>query len=403
MSLFKSVKKALGFPDDYNDDLDDLADLEDADDDDDINSSYIENNGNTDSEKDVIPTKLVSDEFILNLAEDIVKVFGPEQPDKALLITSVSTLLAQNLPFVAEMGRQEAENSYLRERAPLIRELNDLKKKSSDIETQRERFEVNRLNNERQKRALNDKLEDYQKQILILEAEHEQLLLENKYMADKIRGIMPSDATPTAAQNTGYKQLAAENTKLQREISDLRAKLLEVSDIDIEKFQNEFEQQVNLLEERLKNKDEEIKQLRQDNGQLSLESQKLSTRVSVDDEKINALEIKVAELHKTIQTNVFDHAAEEEKLQNEIKRLTANLSKLETGKDESTKNKKSSKAQKSDSKPLAIDELMDSTDWFSAPEPGPRQKDPEVTENFGYKNQLKKKSQKPDDNQLTLF
>lgn len=402
MSLFKSVKKALGFPEDYNDDLDDIADLEDVDDDDyDLSSTDVDNN--IGSDKNVISTKLVSDEFVLNLAEDIVKIFGSDQPDKALLITSVSTILAQNLPFVAEMGRQQAENSYLRERAPLVRELNELKKRTSDIDTQREHYEVNRLNNERQKRALNDKIEDFQKQILILEAEHEQLLLENKYMADKIRGIMPPDTTPTAAQNSGYKQLAAENTRLQREIDNLRAKLLEVSDIDIEKFQNEFEEQVNQLEDKLKSKDEEIRALRQDNGQLSLESQKLNSRVIVDDEKINALEIKVAELHKTIQTNLFDHAAEEEKLQNEIKRLTTSITKKESNNIDSSKGRKAAKTQKTDAEPLAIDELMDSTDWFAAPEPGPRHKDPEVTENFGYKNQLKKKTQKTDDNQLTLF
>jgi len=45
---------------------------------------------------------------------------------------------------------------------------------------------------------------------------------------------------------------------------------------------------------------------------------------------------------------------------------------------------------------------MEDTDWFVAPDPVPLKKDPEVEENFGYK-EPEKKDRKPDDRQLTLF
>ena len=51
----------------------------------------------------------------------------------------------------------------------------------------------------------------------------------------------------------------------------------------------------------------------------------------------------------------------------------------------------------------AIDELMDSTDWFVAPDPVPLKKDPEVEENFGYKEPAKKNEAPEDDRQLTLW
>ena len=51
----------------------------------------------------------------------------------------------------------------------------------------------------------------------------------------------------------------------------------------------------------------------------------------------------------------------------------------------------------------AIDELMDNTDWFVAPEPIPVKKDPEVEEDFGYKEPPAKKTARDDDKQLSLW
>lgn len=45
---------------------------------------------------------------------------------------------------------------------------------------------------------------------------------------------------------------------------------------------------------------------------------------------------------------------------------------------------------------------MDSTDWFTAPEPTPLKKDPEV-EDFGYKEPPAKKASRDDDKQLSLW
>lgn len=402
MSLFKSFKKALGFPEDYNNDLGDLSDLEDRDDD-------VTNSGDneTSSEPETsssVQNKLISDSYILSLATEIVNSVAPESSDNEILISSVSTTLSKHIPMIAERGKQEAERKYLKERIPLIRELNELKKQISDKDSQTERSANVLLN------PLKKQIDDLQKQVLNLEAEREQLQLENKYMAERIRGSMPENIIAQTDSDSDYKQLLEENIKLKKEISNLNTQLQNTLSVEEqESFKQSFEQQVEKFEEILTKKETELKKLRVDKSELTSECQKLASRVAIDDEKIDSLEKKVAELHKTIQTNLFDHATEQDKLNREIKRLSVMISEPEKQQKVPRKTKtKDNNITKTESAQtttdsLAIDELMDSTEWFTAPEPGPRIKDPEVTENFGYKETVRKKTQKYDENQLTLF
>ena len=77
------------------------------------------------------------------------------------------------------------------------------------------------------------------------------------------------------------------------------------------------------------------------------------------------------------------------------------------GKQSETKSAAESKPVKETPKPAvkisAIDELMDSTDWFIAPEPVPLKKDPEVEEDFGYKEPPARKASRDEDKQLSLW
>ena len=107
-------------------------------------------------------------------------------------------------------------------------------------------------------------------------------------------------------------------------------------------------------------------------------------------------------------------------MREEIKRLSA-LTKGEKS-SESQKNKReknnddkqhASSSETKSAKPgkesdvvkiSAIDELMDNTDWFVAPEPTPLKKSAEVEEDFGYREPAQsKKVPRDDDKQLSLW
>lgn len=323
MSLFKSFKKALGFPEDYSNDLGDISDLEDRDED------------------------IAASEITEAVAE------------------------AETTPVPSD----------------------DLSNDDSSLHN------------------LNQQIEELKKHNMTLEAEREQLLLENRYMADRIRGIMPENITPGQNSEPADKQLLDEIENLKNENEKLKAQLLDAPNVEEqEEYKRNIENKISKFENILNKKDAELKSLRLEKAELSQECKKLSSRVAIDDEKIDALEKKVAELHKTIKTNLFDHASEQDKLNKEIRRLSSMIT--DPGKPgktpRKTKQKETLFAENEEENVtqadmLSIDELMDSTEWFTAPQPGPRIKDPEVTENFGYKETVKKRTTKNDDNQLTLF
>ena len=141
---------------------------------------------------------------------------------------------------------------------------------------------------------------------------------------------------------------------------------------------------------------------------------------------------EIESLRSTIESNLYAHAAAEAELKAEISRLKEPMP-IETSFSETAetkvtqpqpqpqkkKNRKNRRRKEkfqseqlaglADTEPhqqvkiSAIDELMDSTDWFVAPEPIPLKKDPEVEENFGYKEPAKKPDVLDDDRQLTLW
>ena len=154
-------------------------------------------------------------------------------------------------------------------------------------------------------------------------------------------------------------------------------------------------------------------------------------------DEAKASEEKLAEIDKlksTIENNLYAHAEAEAELRAEIKRLNELLiAPRATNAEEpapstyaapapATKRRKKKRKSgheysaqfpgmtdaetQQEPQPVkisAIDELMDSTDWFVAPDPVPLKKDPEVEENFGYKEPAKKNEAPEDDRQLTLW
>lgn len=414
MSLFSKIRKSLGFPDEYED-LDDLADLEDADD--------LEIPVRTESKpasRSHVEEPITSGSMkaiTQSMADNIVAVAKfCDTPDQ--FREEVMRVFNSNLPQLANDVRNQSEKAWIKERASLVKELSDHKVARGEFDSQKQMYEHSKLSNDRQRRAMHDRVTDMQRQIAQLEAEREQLTLENQCMANKLRGVVSPviNMTDETSKND-IRRLTTENNTLRRELTSLRRENMALKSTAQQPATEDAAEVKKREEERLQfvidieNLKKKVRDLSRDRESLTDENRELGHRIAVDNEKINSLEQKVAELHKTIETNLTDHAHDEENMRKEIKRLNELIAaaEIKPAKEKAPRTRKvaAPKATETDAeatqKISAIDELMDNTDWFIAPQPGPRQKDPEVTENFGYKESSKKKQHKVDDNQLTLF
>lgn len=336
MSLFSSFKKALGFPDEYED-LDDLSDLEDS-----------------DTPEAGSDTELVEQEEIIS-----------DEP------------LRQEIPHTPDLQASEKVNAIIDK--------------------------------------LNARIQE-------LEAEHEQLKLENKCMADKLRG----DASPVVAASHAATSPAdkEEIKRLQSELRHVKTRL------------SQSEQKVASLTDQMSKTDDSeltslksiIAGLRSDNTRMTDQLRQSESRIEEARKENEDLNARIEQLSIQLKTEAANHNRERDSLTAEIKRLSHLLQATDastapvppvqeesaaapTAKNRRKRNK--SKRRYQDTvlpemteptvKISAIDELMDNTDWFVAPDPVPLKKDPEVEENFGYKEPAKKPESHDDDRQLTLW
>lgn len=402
MSLFSSFKKALGFPDEIEDlEDDDISDLEDADD------------------------ETVSDSITSECADINLTVEKPADDNDIML-------LLNNIVSAAGLGNASAESLKIKEiletwcvsrndeirakwavmTSGMTEELHRLRKESSDFKAQNKELESVRLSTTRQKRAMNDRLADLENQITRLEAEHEQLVLENQSLVNRLRGSV--DTSAMMSNNADMKRLTQENSTLRRELNiaksmleETQARMPQHDDEITAQAMKEIEEKLELFEEQKKAKDSQLVNFKNEVALLKAEKNELNSRSIKAENQVAACQEEIKQLKETIASNLRDNASRQAELTSEIKRLKDIIDRadLYTGRKSSKKKSKSADktAIEEHVRISAIDELMDNTDWFVSPPPGPRVKDPEVTENFGYKEKPRRQNKSIDKNQPTLF
>lgn len=409
MSLFSSFKKALGFPEEY-DDLDDLSDLEDLDESESAPAATAQSP--RDDDDAVGPELEILTDAIMTCLRDAsgsAAISDDTRGELASILERAYSAMALNV-------RKRLEHNWQLEKADYNREISGFRKSEADFDSQRRKFESDRLSSDRQKRALNDRISDMENRIRDLEAEREQLLLENKCMVNKLRGATITADLTAKSGNDSSKQ-SKENERLRRELNNVKRQLAfsekRLKELDDE--ERPTAEQVKAIEEQIKrfeavkeSKDAEIRRLTNRLELSEAANTELGERLSRAVAEIDEYKSDVATLNATIEANLTDHALSQASLTKEIARLKELLDSNKAPKEPKRRGRKRKETvegipAKPTVKISAIDELMDNTDWFSAPEPGPRIKDPEVIENFGYKEQPKKPSKKYDENQLTLF
>lgn len=405
MSLFNSFKRALGFPDEFDDLEEDYSDLED-------NDLEVEEIIAEQAATVNMPDESAAGDDVL-ISEIVDGIIQCDNENEATRRSALNDLVSRMLNAYRSRCQDIEEAHWNDHLTAVNKENSQLKSEIERNDKKLKEFEMASLSTTRQKRAMNERLSEMERQISSLEAEREQLQLENRYMINKLRGSsMPvvNAAGPLAEE---LKRLNEETQAQKKELNHVKLQLAEAEKrlrqsnagdtitpeqlLEVEEKLKEFEKIKNNKEVRIKSLSEKVKDLEQENTNLA-------ERLNAELSKSRDLSEQVRQLNDTVAQNLKDNAAFCDELREENRRLTSMINSGDTpGKKTISHSRAKTSAKDKSLKISAIDELMESTDWFEATPPGPRIKDPEVLENFGYKETPKKPSKKTNDNQLTLF
>lgn len=404
MSLISSFKKALGFS----------ADFEEDDDTDFVSATASppalpdkENSENTESGTDC------DDSLPGDLFDALIELFNSIQPEfvskcinteqqRQYILESLDSGIKHRLESVMEIARKKASRDNDEAQKRMAADLARIREQNSALETKQHEYQSAQLSASRQKRAFSERIHDLETQVANLEAEKEQYQLENRSMANKLRvaAVKSGDGEDADSKIT---QLAEENIKLNDEVSALRKKIDELESAYAENGHDialeEIAQEIEKFEDLKKQKDAKISELKTENSAYSARIQELERELDTSKSDCESL-------RKTIENNLYAQAKSENELNNKIAELTESLKNAKSAHQPTTQPVQQSTAQKrrNKKKPVisAIDDLMESTDWFVAQEPTPIKKSPDSEDDFGYKEPIKKVN-KDDDKQLSLF
>ncbi len=404
MSLISSFKKALGFSADFeeDDDTDFVSDTASPPALPDKESSENTESG-TDCD-DSLPGDLFDAliELFNNIQPDFVRKCINTEQQRQYILESLNSGIKRRLESVMENARKKASRDNDEAQKRMAADLARMREQNSALETKQHEYQSAQLSASRQKRAFSERIHDLENQVANLEAEKEQYQLENRSMANKLRvaAVKNGDGEDADSKIT---QLAEENIKLNDEVSALRKKIDELESAYTENSHDAALEEIALEIEKFENlkkqKDAKINELKAENSEYS-------TRIQELERKLDTSKSDCESLRKTIENNLYAQAKNENELNNKIAELTESLKNAESAHQPTTQPVQQSTAQKrrNKKKPVisAIDDLMESTDWFVAQEPTPIKKSPDSEDDFGYKEPVKKIN-KDDDKQLSLF
>lgn len=465
MSFLNSVKRALGFPDEFDGEDDELDDdeLDDEliDDPDNVLSDDAIDLSDTSAEK----SEQLSTEELKTLAADLfdstLAYFNSHQPElvqrcididaqRTLIIDNLEAGLRDRFSALAERACRNGERLWADKQQRMGAELNRLKSEFNAMRQQREEFQSAQLSATRQKRAMTDRIHDLENQVTNLEAEREQLQLENKSMASRLRVVADAetkqpDTAATAAELATLREtnkkltdeaasLRESNEEADRQIKRLTAELGKINAANVDGITaeriaelEEIESNVDTLRKLKDESEARVIELTRETKKTDATIAQLQKQLADSAKTTEEARLEIDRLQSASEAAQRLHQADLDELHAEIRRLKETLSSQPAPAAEPSeapaaadkpKRRKKRKKHNADSATLqfadepdkqstvrisAIDELMDNTDWFVAPDPVPLKKDPEVEENFGYKEPAKKTDAPDDDRQLTLW
>ncbi len=440
MSIFKTIKRGLGFSGD--DDTDDVL--------------YSDTTEATDS-----APKSASAAATPTATNVEPLKFDPENQNK--IFDKVVEVFNQSLPtFLAQSVDREAQIKYLREaldsgvrdyldslvaqakvycenrwqqtRESMASELDSIKAKAADIEKKSAEIQQKQLSADRQKRALSERVHDLETQLVKIEAEREQYELENRSLVNrlKVAGVQQEDVDSAHAEierlNSEIKHLRENpDAASAAEADALKTQIAEMSTA-MENMQEEGRVAKELLEDLRKNLAAANKRLAESekqlgeandtieeyNRELDKKMAEVSERMSADAEKIKSLknalaarDSKIESLQQTISENIRKQASREKELQAEIAKLKPRKAAVSIADDADDNAVETTAPFISEADLLAVEKSFESEDWFTKNPPAetPSMRQPEADDKFGYQEPRKSRNSEKNHNpsQLSLF
>ena len=220
MSFFKNIKRSLGFGGETDDEL--YADSPDTFD----NEAETMSAGRR-SDHQAEPAPIENPEpdpqMVAAIFDHVIATFNEALPSfiresvdpeaqRRKLYEGLDASLREYISALGADARRRSEARFAAEQSEMRAEMDGLKAKAKEIEQQRFDIKQQQLSADRQKRALSDRVHDLEAQIVALEADREQLDLENKSLLNKLKvaSIHENDADA-----------------MREQISDLQRQLLE--------------------------------------------------------------------------------------------------------------------------------------------------------------------------------
>ncbi|MDE7411419.1 MAG: hypothetical protein K2M94_05205 [Paramuribaculum sp.] len=429
MSIISSIKKAFGFPEEYEEP--DYNESDSSHESDDVKDNEF-------ASTTLAPQEIEQETDTVQLSgaifDSVIELFNATQPEfvkeclsqdsqRQYILERMNQDVKVLLEKEVSIARAKGEKLWRAERKKLADDLEAIKTDFNTIKSQRDEFRNAQLSETRQKRALKDRIKDLETKVTTLEAEKEQFQLENRSMVNKLR-VANVRSNGNADEEAEIMRLATENVKLQDNINLLRDKL-SASDAEIKHLQSELDSEDDLdelkeIEEQIKQfeiikekKDAKISALNKTVKQKEQDITQLKSIISEHENVTAKLHKEIQSLRNTIESNLRSHAISEDELRQQIEKLTPkpiedHAPQTETDKNEPEKRVDVKSPEQTEAKPKSeikisvIDELMENTDWFVAPTPTPIKKKSDIDDTFGYKEPVRKPT-RDNDNQLSLW
>lgn len=217
MSLFKKIKYAFGLSVDTDDPIiEDEPDIQ-------LSSHQAQEPV---TEAVIAEIKVEDDTHPQLIFEHVVATFNEALPEflqksvdpeaqRRALFDSLDADLKGYIELVRTRAEEQCQKHFAEEKNKLHANIREMENRYRDYEDKRNELTAKQLSAERQRRALNERVKDLETHIAELEAEREQLQLENKSLINKVKvaGVFEKESGELAED---IKKLQAENNRLRQ-------------------------------------------------------------------------------------------------------------------------------------------------------------------------------------------
>lgn len=452
MSIFKNIKRALGFGADNEDELADSP-----------MASSPQSVGqpallSTDAEAKVDKD---AEAAIFERVVEVIDASLPQflgatvdrQKQREFLFDALDESMQAYVKGLRASVMAECEARWAMERSRLQADADDLRARAKHLEEKKAELNDSKLSADRQKRALSERVHDLEEQVLKLEAEKEQLEIENKCMVNKAKAaaVLESDGGASlekvAELDSRIAELLAERDELAKAKETMQKSIdaAELKDKMNSAMFDDFKRQASEAIQALKVEKEAADSLRQEQetllariSDLQRESMEKDARLQdqvatldeiaqiqkqvelFDDVKkkmddhigrlksaLKAAQQENTSLRDTIKKNMTQSAEDMQHMQQRIDELQAKLADAASGSEIDAPAAEKPVAHKPRRRTVVledVEELIQGADWMVSTPPRTASMRPsDDNDSFGYQPPQRKQKPTEADSQPSLF